>query len=162
MNSIQLIKEFDALCTDYATKQLATDEAKRASDALKAAVMNAVQTYGHVPTNADASRRMEGADWSATVTTPKTIEIIDGNVTEAKLPKVFPLLFSRRVEYSLQKDAERVLPQTTLPAKLAARITALYAQCFTQKTRTPSLKLETIATVRAREEKAATKAAKKR
>jgi hypothetical protein len=169
MNSIQLIKEFDALCTDYATKQLATDEAKRASDALKAAVMNAVQTYGHVPTNADASRRMEGADWSATVTTPKTIEIIDGNVTElelllseAKLPKVFPLLFSRRVEYSLQKDAERVLPQTTLPAKLAARIMLLYAQCFTQKTRTPSLKLETIATVRAREEKAATKAAKKR
>jgi hypothetical protein len=162
------ISDFDNLCVDYAAKQLAADDAKRIADAAKALVMNAVQKYGHVPTNAEASRRFEGADWIATVTTPKTIEIIDGNVTElelllseAKLPKIFPLLFSRRVEYSLQKDAERVLPQASLPAKLRDRILSLYAQCFTQKTKTPSLKVEAIATVRAREEKAARKAAKK-
>jgi hypothetical protein len=160
--------EFDALCLDYASKSLTADEAKHTADAAKALVMNAVQEFGHVPTNAEASRRMEGADWSATVTTPKTIEIIDSNVTElelllsqAKQAKVFPLLFSRRVEYSLQKDAERVLPQTKLPGKLRERILSLYAQCFTPKTKTPSLKVETIATVREREEKAAKKAAKK-
>ncbi len=160
--------EFDSLCLDFAGKSLAADDAKRIADAAKALVMNAVQEFGHVPTNAEASRRMEGAEWSATVTTPKTIEIIDFNVTElelllsqAKQAKVFPLLFSRRVEYTLQRDAERVLPQTKLPAKLSERIISLYAQCFKQKTKTPSLKVEAIATVREREAKAATKAAKK-
>ena len=160
--------EFDNLCLDFAAKQLAANEAKRTANAAKALVMNAVQEHGHVPTNAEASRRFEGADWIGTVTTPKTIEIIDQNVTElelllseAKCPKVFPLLFSRRVEYSLQKDAERVLPQASLPAKLRDRIVSLYAQCFTQKTKTPSLKVEAIATVREREAKAAKKGAKK-
>ncbi|MHB1794617.1 MAG: hypothetical protein ACYCPO_06585 [Acidobacteriaceae bacterium] len=160
--------EFDELCLDYVTKQLATDEAKIASDQAKAVIIAAVQEHGHVPTNAEASRRIEGADWCATVTTPSTVEIHDANVTElelllsqAKLPGVFANLFSRRVEYTLLKGAERVLPQTKLPKKFSERIVALYAQCFVPKKKTPSLKVEAIAAVRDREEKAATKAAKK-
>ncbi len=158
--------EFDALCLDYVAKQLATDEAKIASDQAKAVIIAAVQEHGHVPTNAEASRRIEGADWCATVTTPSTVEIHDANVTElelllsrAKLPGVFGSLFSRRVEYTLLKGAERVLPQTVLPKKYSERIVALYAQCFVPKKKTPSLKVEAIEVVRVREEKAAKKKA---
>jgi len=158
--------DFDELCLDYVAKQLATDEAKQQSDQAKAVIIAAVQEHGHVPTNAEASRRIEGADWCATVTTPSTVEIHDANVTElelllsqAKFPHVFSQMFSRRVEYTLLKGAERVLPQTKLPKKFAERIVALYAQCFVPKKKTPSLKVEAIEVVRTREEKAAKKKA---
>ena len=55
---------------------------------------------------------------------------------------------------------ERVLPQTRLPKKFAERIQQLYSRCFVPRKKTPSLKVETITTVREREEKAAKKAAK--
>jgi phage terminase small subunit len=160
-------QQFDLFCLDYAAKQLAAEEAKTKADTAKALVMNAVQEFGRVPTNAEASRRFEGAEWCGTVTAATTIEILDDNVTElelllsqAKLSKVFPLMFSRRVEYTMLKDAERVLPQTRLPKKFAERIQQLYSRCFVPRKKTPSLKVETITTVREREEKAAKKAAK--
>lgn len=160
--------EFDEICTNYVARQIAADEAKAAADEAKATILGYVEKHGHVPTNAEASRRVEGADWCATVTTASTVEIRDNVVTElelllskAKLPAVFPLLFSRRVEYSLVKGAERVLPASSLPKRYAERILGLYAQCFIPKKKTPSLRVEAIETVRQREEKAAKKAAKK-
>lgn len=159
---------FDRLCSDYVAAQSRVDEAKRLADQKRAAVLAWVEENGHVPTNAESSRRCEGADYSATVTTASTVEIRDDIVTElelvlskAKLPGVFGQLFSRRVEYTLLKGAERVLPGAKLPKRYSERILQLYAQCFVPKKKTPSLKVELISDLRAREEKAAAKAAKK-
>jgi hypothetical protein len=157
-------QQFDSLCADYAEKQLAANIAKEKADDAKALVMTAVEAYGRVPTNAEASRRFEGAEWCGTVTTTTAIEILDDNVTalelalsKAKLPRVFKLMFSRRVEYTMLKGAERILPQTHLPQRYARRIKELYARCFVPRKKTPSLKVEPLADLRAREEKAAKK-----
>lgn len=160
--------EFDRLCAMYVTEQTKANAAQTFADGIKADIIRYVEHRGHVPTNAEASRRVEGADWCATVTTPSTVEIRDDIVTElelvlskAKQAKLFPSLFSRRVEYSLVKGAEHVLPAAPLPKRLRERILTLYAQCFIPKKKTPSLRVEPIAVVRDREDKAAKKAAKK-
>lgn len=161
-------REFDRLCEDFVAAQLSADEAKRKADTAKACVMAYVEEHGSVPTNAEASRRIEGGDWCATVTTASTVEIRDNVVTElelqlsaAKQPGLFAQLFSRRVEYTLLKGAEHVLPAAKLPKSRREIILGLYAQCFIPKKKTPSLKVEPIATVRERDAKAAKKAAKK-
>lgn len=160
-------QQFDSPCADYTEKQLAANMMKEKADDAKALVMNAVQEFGRVPTNAEASRRFEGMIWSGTVTTSTTIEILDDNVTalelalsKAKLPRIFKQMFSRRVEYTMLKDAEKVLPSTKLPAQYAARIRELYGRCFVPRKKTPSLKVESVSDARAREEKAAKKTAK--
>lgn len=159
--------EFDALCQDFVAKQLVADEAETVAKAAKALVLDAVQKHGSVPKNAEASRRVEGADWCGTVTSGTSVEVNDSTVQEleitlsrAKRAEVFPLLFARRVEFNLVKGAETVLKQAKLPARWRDRIHQLYAQSFVVKGKTPSLKVEPIAAVREREEKAAKKAAK--
>lgn len=144
--------EFDELAGKYLaleTKSAAAEaEAKRA----KAEVMEAIQKYGLVPPNAEQSRRLSGALFVGTVTGGTTVEINDANVTEleivlsrAKRSEVFPQLFARRVEYTLVKGAEHVVKQAKIPARWRDRVAQLYAQCFSVKGKTPSLKVETLA-----------------
>jgi hypothetical protein len=161
-------QQFDVLCANYDEARTLAERLDKTLSEAKAQVMNAVLEHGRVPTNAEASRRFEGQIWSGTVTTSTTIEILDDNVTalelalsKAKLPRVFQQMFSRRVEYTMLKDAEKVLPQTRLPKRYAARIKQLYGRCFVPRKKTPSLKVESVVDARAREEKAAKKAAKK-
>jgi len=63
-------------------------------------------------------------------------------------------------EHNGGKGAEKVLPQTKLPARYARRIKELYGRCFVPRKKTPSLKVESVADARAREEKAAKKGGK--
>lgn len=161
------VKEFDVICFDYVSRMIAVEDAKIKADEAKAVVMTAVQQHGSVPKNAEASRRMEGANWCATVTTGTTVDVNDAACTEleivlsrAKQHDIFANLFSRRTEFSLVKGAESALKQAKLPARWRDRIHQLYASCFSVHSKSPSLKVEAIAVVRDREDKASKKATK--
>lgn len=143
-------------------------QAKERADKIKARILDAVQKFGYVPTNAEKSRRIDTARFIATVTTGTTVEINDANCTELELllaharrPKLFSLLFERRVEYSLAQTAAETIKGTRWPRKHADRIRTLYALCFSPKPKTPALSIESRQAFEERERKAAAKAAKK-
>ncbi len=161
-------KEFDDLARQYVALEEKADAADAEARRMKALVMEAVQKHGLVPPHAEQSRRLCGGEYVGTVTGGTTVEINDATVQEleivlsrAKRSEIFPLLFARRVEYTLVKGAEHVIKQAKIPKRWRDHAAQLYAQCFNVKGKTPSLKIETLAKVIEREAKTMKKSKKK-
>jgi hypothetical protein len=160
----------DSLCRAFNQRKAEAEAAETALGNAKALLIEAVQRYGYVPTNAEKSIRLEGDESIATVTTGTTVEIVDAYVIElqlalsrAKMPRLFRQLFDRRVKYSLRKGAAKALQFAVgkLPEVTRKQLSQLFSLCFGVSTRSPSLTVEASAAVEAREAKAAKKAAKK-
>ena len=161
---VQLEKD----CRAYRAHRAVQDEAKTAADTLQAKITAQVTQHGFVPTNAEKSRRLETTEFVATVTIGTSVDINDDKVTElelvmsqARVTKLFPQLFVRRVEYSLAATAAKVMESTRWPKRYAERITLLYALAFKTKPKAPGLSVESRAAVEERARQLAEKAAKK-
>ncbi len=160
--------QFEFNCRQYLHQRGLLEIAKTQCDALKPLIIADVERFGLVPTNAEKSRRIDGRDFVATLTTGDGIEVNDAAALEleillskARQSKVFPSLFTRRTEYSLVAGAGRIIEHTKWPKRWADEIRNLYGRCFTANKRTPILKVERRADVEAREKEAAEKAAKR-
>lgn len=161
------VQKFEQDCADYKSKRKAEADAKTEADTIKARIMAEVKRFGLVPDNAPKSRRVSTRNFVCTLTTGTSVEVDDTSACELELllsqarrSAKFPLLFSRRSEYSLEKGAAEVIEQERWPKKHAEQIRILFAKCFRPKTGTPSLSVETSEAVAERERKAAAKAAK--
>lgn len=164
----------DSLCRIYTEKKAAADAAEESALRTKALLIETVQRFGYVPTNAEKSIRLEGSTFVATVTTGATVEIVDAKVTELQLalsrvgkPRLFRQLFDRRTRYSLRKGAAETLQlalhelRPLLPESARTQLINVFSLCFGVSSKSPSLTVEASAAVEAREAKAAAKAAKK-
>jgi len=161
-------KLFERRCESYLQFRKDEREAKLAAEELKPWILSQVEKHGLVPTNAEKSRRIDTPGFVATVTTGTTVEINDAKCTElelllsrAKCSDAFPQLFTRRTEFALAKTADTAMASARWPKRFAEQIRATYGLCFTPKTKTPSLDIDTRAQIEERERKAAEKAAKK-
>jgi hypothetical protein len=159
---------FDGLCQEYEQLQTKAEAAQTEADSQRALIEAEITAHGFVPDTAQSSRRFAGIEFSGTLTGSTGVEVDDASAGEleillskAKLHGIFAKLFTRRTEYSLVKGAENVLKTVKLPKRYAERIQTLYSYCFKVKTKKARLTVERVADIRAREEKAAKKAAKK-
>jgi hypothetical protein len=162
--------QVDALCVTYEKKKAANEKAGDALATAKAALLAKIDQFGYVPAHADKSRRLDGIGKIATATTSNTIEIRADAVTKLqlrlsrlKMPRLFAELFARQVKYSLVKGAGETITVAVqkLPAPRRAPLLGLFSSCFEVNSKTPSLAVEDVAALKAKEEKAAKKAAKK-
>lgn len=163
-------KEIDSYCRDYAAREREIELLSADLVIKKAALVTLVQTHGYVPTNAEKSRRLDGIEMVATTTTGSSVEVKSDSVThlqlrlsQCKKPRLFKLLFSRTIKYSLVKDASDALKVgiAGLPEKVRTELLTLFASCFDVNSKTPSLSVDAVSVIKAKEEKAAKKAAKK-
>ncbi|HEX4039046.1 MAG TPA: hypothetical protein VHX37_13380 [Acidobacteriaceae bacterium] len=160
----------DALCLLLNEKKAAAEAAGEDLAKAKSALIDQVQRFGYLPAGAEKSMRLDGNEFVATVTVGSTVEIVDRRVIElqlalskAKKPRIFPQLFERRVKYSLSKGASELLQSSIakLSDPVQKRLTQLFSLCFDVNSKSPSLSIESSSMVKAREAKAAKKAAKK-
>jgi hypothetical protein len=163
--------DIDRYCREYEAKRQEIEASSADLATKKALLLNLIETYGYVPPNAEKSRRLDGVEMVATMTVGSSVEVKSDPVTKLQLrlshfkkPRVFKQLFSKTIKYSLVKDASTSLKLAiqTLPAEAQAEILVLFTSCFEVNTNTPSLKVETVAVIKAKEEKAAKKAATKK
>lgn len=162
-------REVDELCLAYEAKKIIAERAQADAADAKAALIDEIARFGYVPANAEKSMRLDGILKVATSTTGSTVEVKSEAVTRfelalsaAKKARIFKSLFTRQVKYALVKDAAATLQQALVksPAPMRAKLTSLLAACFDVNSKTPSLAVEDVATLKAREEKAAKKAGK--
>ena len=160
----------DAMVREYNEQKLVVDAASEQLRIRKSTLIDAIQRHGYVPAGADKSLRLDGIEFVSTVTTASTVEIVDSSVVRlqlalsaAKKSRLFRLLFDRRVKYSLVKDAADKLKTATagMPDAAQKKFALLFASCFDVGTKAPALNIDSIADLRAKEERAAKKAAKK-
>jgi hypothetical protein len=160
--------DIDRHCREFEAKRKEIEVSNADLATKKALLLNLIETYGYVPPNAEKSRRLDGREMVATMTVGSSVEVKSDPVTKLQLrlshykkPRVFKSLFSKTIKYSLVKDASVSLKIgiTSLPAEAQAEILALFASCFEVNTNTPSLKVDTVSAVKAKEEKAAKKKA---
>jgi hypothetical protein len=166
LNAVQI----DALCFEFEEKKQAAELAVAALSEIKAQLIDRVEKQGYVPSNAEKSKRLDGVIWVATTTTGSTVEVKTESVVKLQLelsrlkkPRLFAKLFARQVKYSLVKDAADALKLAlaSLAAAKKAPVLALFSSCFDVNSKTPSLSVDSISAVKAKEEKAAKKAAGK-
>ncbi|ABF42386.1 hypothetical protein Acid345_3385 [Candidatus Koribacter versatilis Ellin345] len=158
----------DAICQAYVEAQAVADKAQAFADDAKAVLLNIVEQHGFVPKNAEQSRRLEGKEYVATITSGRTISIDEDHVTQLQLllskagkPRLFNDLFSRTTKHTLKKNAAELIRAAKISGWRGGRALELFAMCFRVASKTPSLNVDTVASIAAREAKSAAKAAKK-
>jgi hypothetical protein len=144
------VKSFDNDCGKYLYWKGIREGAKKEEDAFKDKVLAALLAFGTVPDNAPKSKRLTSSAHVATATTSTTVEIDDDATAnlrdlmrEARLGKFFGNLFTERSEFSLVKDAHRFITTHKWPKSAADSIRLAYLRCFSAKTSSPSLTVET-------------------
>jgi polyhydroxyalkanoate synthesis regulator phasin len=160
----------DAKCRAYQAKRVEADALDAEITPLKAELIALADEQGYVPANAEKSRRLDGVEMVATTTTGSSVEVKNDRVTELqlrlsklKMPRLFSKLFARTIKHSLQKDASDTLKIAIAPlaAKTQAEVLSLFTGCFDVSTKAPSLVVEEVSVLRAREADKAAKAAAK-
>jgi outer membrane murein-binding lipoprotein Lpp len=162
--------EVDNLCEKFDAAKMEADQAGQQLSTVKGELLATVQNYGYTPTNAEKTTRLEGVMYVADATTASTVEINEAAVGELqselsrlKKPKVFSLLFERKVKHSLKKDAAGTLKLEIggLEEGTQKRLLGIFAGCFKVNSKTPALIVELVTALREKEAAAAEKAAKK-
>lgn len=155
----------------YGWKEI-EDQAKREAATLKPVILAAVEKLGSVPDSAPKSLRADTEGFVCTRTIGSTMEIDDEAVLEfdlamntKKLREIFDALFVRRIEYQLSPAAQQMMQHGKLPQQYAEMIHSYYSRCFSAKTTTPTLNVDSkeaieqkrLAAIAAAEEKASKK-----
>jgi hypothetical protein len=166
-------KKFHKFCRKYGLNKKTMETAKDAFEKIRADLQAFVDTYGFTPSTADKTLRCETELYQADVQRAIPVEINDARVVQfqslcknIRRPQLFPRIFSRRVEYSLIKGADKIIESASVPKKHKEAFVALYALCFTPNPKSPSLKVidvqaEAVATAEKAAAAEAKKAAKK-
>jgi len=157
------LEEIDDMVTVFEQVRDAAELADEDYNNARLRLLDLVLEWGDVPAHAEQSRRLIGKLTTATVTTGNVVEIKDGAVDELHKAMVanaqgplFQQMFTPNFKWKLVKDAEVSLRTAKLSKRLVKTFTALYARCFDVRKKSPSLKVERIATTEAK------KAAKKK
>lgn len=162
--------EIDDLCIEFDNCRLKLETAQQAHSAAKGILLAAVQAQGHIAPRADKTTRLEGVMYIADSTVGSTVEIDEAAVGElhyelsrAKKPGIFRLLFDRKVKHQLVKDAGDTLKLKIggLPETAQTRMLGIFARCFAVNSKAPSLSVDLASSLREKEAAAAAKATKK-
>jgi hypothetical protein len=166
-------QSIDDLCIEFDGAKAAVDEAQQNFSTAKGKLLAMVQDFGYTPTHAEKTTRLEGVLYVADATTASTVEINEASVGELqselsrfKKPKVFGMLFQRKVKHSLKKDAAGALKIAigALDEATQKRLLGIFAGCFDVNSKAPALSVELAAALREKEaaaqEKAEAKAAR--
>ncbi len=162
--------QIDALCEKFDAAKMEADLAGQALSAAKGKLLETVQDFGYVPTNAEKTTRLEGILYVADATTASTVEINEAAVGELqselsrlKMPKVFGALFQRKVKHSLKKDAAGTLKLAIggFDEGTQKRLLGIFAGCFKVDSKAPALSVNLASVLHEKEAAAAEKAAKK-
>ena len=162
--------EIDRKCREYEQIQKQIAQLNVDLAPLKVSLILMTETHGYVPPNAEKSKRLDGVEMVATTTTGSTIDVKSDAVvalqlalSKARLPRLFPKLFARETKFSLRKDASDTLKIAIqrLPEKLRNDLLLGFAGCFDIGSKAPSLAVEEVAVLRAKEQEKAAKAAAK-
>jgi hypothetical protein len=162
--------EVDNLCLAYDKAAADVEAAETKRDAAKAPLLAQVRAYGAVPANAERTRRLTGVMYGADSTTSTSIEVNEpavdafrSKLIQHRKSKLFAEIFEATTKHSLREGSSELLKLgiQAMPEAERAELLLLYAQCFSPKTKAPSLTVYLVAALRAKEDKKAAKAAAK-
>jgi hypothetical protein len=162
--------EIDDLCIAFDNTCIRLEDAQREHSSAKGALLAAVQAQGHIAPRADKTTRLQGEMYVADSTTGSTIDIDEAAVAELrselsrlKKPSLFANIFDRKVKHTLLKDAGDLLRLKIggMADDLQTRLLGIFARCFKVNSKAPTLSVNLISALQAREAAAAEKAAKK-
>lgn len=162
--------EIDALCWTFNEKVIELEKAKKEHTTAKADLLAVVQAQGHIAPRADKTTRLQGAIYVADSTVGSTINVDERAVGELQLElsrmkkaAIFRLLFNRQVSHALIKGAGEVLKLKIggMRGEVQARLLALFACCFKVDTKAPTLTVQLVSVLEAKEKAAAEKAQSK-
>jgi hypothetical protein len=163
-------EEIDTLCLAVDTAAADAELANSKLSAAKATLLVIVREFGYVPTRAEKTKRLEGILYVADSTVGSKIEIDEEAVAElqlelsrAKKPSVFGELFETNTKHTLRKSAGDVLKLAlaNLVDKKQAALLGIFARCFRNDSKAPSITVDLLEVVKAKEAKAEATAAKK-
>lgn len=149
-------KQIDALCAKYEAALAEADSAagilkdkSAAAGALKASLIELTQVFGFRHT--EKSNRLVGIHSFAQTTTATRVETVSAAVDAFKAylesshsPALIGRFFKAHTTYSLIAGPAEVLASLELPTRIRTKMKSLIDACFTIKTSSPSLKVETV------------------
>lgn len=162
--------QVDDLCIAYDSARIAKDNAEQELSRVKGELLSAVQAFGYTPSHAEKTMRLEGHLYTASATVGTTVDINEAKVEELqselsriKRSRIFRGLFQRTIKYSLIKDGPDAFRLATahLAADVQSRLHGIFTCCFKVNAKAPSLSVDLIAALRAKEAEAAKKAARR-
>jgi hypothetical protein len=161
--------EIDDLCQKFDAAKIAADKAGQQLSTAKGDLLEVVQDFGYTPSHAEKTTRLEGTLYIADATVATTVAVNEAPVGELQSelsrlakPKVFGLLFERKVKHTLKKDAASNLKVQIggFDLDTQKRLLGLFATCFTAESKAPALSVDLAAALRQKEAEAQAKAAK--
>jgi hypothetical protein len=159
--------EIDDLCLAFDTAKSAVEKDQQELSTAKGALLAAVQDFGYTPSHAEKTTRLEGTLYIADATVATSVAMneapigeLQSELSRLKKPKVFGLLFERKVKHALKKDAASTLKVEIggFDAETQTRLSLLFASCFTPESKAPALSVELAAALRQKEAEAQAKA----
>jgi hypothetical protein len=159
--------EIDDLCIAFDTAKSAVEKEEQKLSTAKGALLEAVQDFGYTPTQAEKTTRLEGTLYIADATVATSVAVKEAPVAELqselsrlKKPKLFGLLFERKVKHSLKKNAASTLKVEIggFEDETQKRLLGLFASCFDVETKAPALSVNLAESLRQKEAEAQAKA----
>ena len=159
--------KIDELCKSYHDLKDASDKAAKVLSKAKGELLPVIDGFGFTAPHAEKTIRLEGFKWVADATRSSTVDINEASIAtlQSELsrmgkPKTFGKLFQRSVKHGLKKDAADQLKSDIHGMKEEDRIylLSLFAGCFSVGQKAPSVTVELISTLKAKEDAAAEKA----
>jgi hypothetical protein len=157
----------DDLCLKFDTAKIAVEKAEQNLSTAKGDLLEVVQDFGYTPTNAEKTTRLEGALYVADATVATSVSMneapigeLQSELSRLKKPKLFGMLFERKVKHSLKKGAGSTLKVEIggLETETQKRILGLFVSCFSVDSKAPALTVELATALRQKEAEAQAKA----
>jgi hypothetical protein len=159
--------QIDDLCEEFDAAKMEADLASQRVSTAKGRLLEVVQDFGYTPSHAEKTTRLEGTLYIADATVATSVVIneapigeLQSELSRLKKPKVFGLLFERKVKHSLKKDAASTLKVEIggFDLDTQKRLLGLFATCFSAESKAPALSVELAAALRQKEAEAQAKA----
>jgi hypothetical protein len=159
--------QIDNLCEKFDAAKMEADLAGQQLSTAKGKLLEVVQNFGYTPSHAEKTTRLEGTLYIADATVATTVAVNEAPVGELqselsrlKKPKVFGLLFERKVKHTLKKDAASTLKVEIggFDLDTQKRLLGLFATCFSAESKAPALSVELATALRQKEADALVKA----
>lgn len=167
---IPTAKEIDELCLALDNAKVKLAAAQADVDAAKEALLPIVRAHGIIPAGAEKTKRLQGLLYVADSTVTTTTEVIEPAVVDLMVEllqrrksKLFHEVFEPQTKHTLRKSGGEVLALgiAAMPESVRTHILGLYARCFDAKSKSPTLSVDLVETVKQREIEAAEKAERK-
>jgi hypothetical protein len=159
--------QIDNLCEKFDAAKMEADLAGQQLSTAKGELLALVQDFGYTPTHAEKTTRLEGTLYIADATVATSVAVNEAPVGELQSelsrlakPKVFGMLFERKVKHTLKKDAASTLKVEIggFDLDTQKRLLGLFATCFSAETKAPALSVDLAAALRQKEAEAEAKA----